>query len=306
MAFDIHRGVWPTMITPFSQDNRVDYDTIEKMCEWYIEKGCSGIFAVCQSSEMAYLAPEEKIKIADTIVKTVRGRMQVIASGHTADDQQTQFQELEAMMKTGVEAFVLISNRLDPKNEGEQVFRANANSFFDRYPEVSFGIYECPMPYKRLVSTPFLSAAAKSGKMVFLKDTCCDQDLIKERLDAIRGTSLKLFNANAATLYSSLQNGCAGYNGVMANFHPELYKWVVDNIAEKPREAHELADFLTLAAMIEMRVYPVNAKYHMSLCGIPMSTVTRSADASRLDKNARLEVESLLAAEQLIRERLSI
>ena len=62
----------------------------------------------------------------------------------------------------------------------------------------------------------------------------------------------------------------------------------------------------TTAAMIEMRAYPVSAKYHQNLVDVPMSLVTRSADAAKLDKNARGEVESLIAMENYVRKQLGI
>lgn len=157
MAFSIHPGVWPVMITPFTEDNKPDFRAIQGLSNWYIEKGCSGIFAVCQSSEMAYLSEQEKLDIARAVAETVDGRIQVVASGHTADDKVTQFREIENMMKIpGIGAYVLVSNRLDQQHEGEEVFLRNAQEIFDRFPEVEFGIYECPMPWKRLVSTEFL------------------------------------------------------------------------------------------------------------------------------------------------------
>ena len=73
MAFSIHPGVWPTMITPFTEDNKPDFKAIEKLTDWYIEKGCAGIFAVCQSSEMAYLSEQEKLDIAKCVAETVEG-----------------------------------------------------------------------------------------------------------------------------------------------------------------------------------------------------------------------------------------
>lgn len=306
MAFSIRPGVWPTMITPFTEDNRPDFKAIAALCDWYIDKGCSGIFAVCQSSEMAFLSMTEKTDIAKAVVDAVGGRIQVIASGHTADDKATQFNEIEAMMKTGVEAYVLVSNRLDQKHEGEAVFEQNAQEIFDRFPQVDFGIYECPMPWKRLVSTEFLRKAGQAGRMVFLKDTCCDHDLIRERLKAVEGTPLKIFNANAATCWDSVTHGASGYNGIMANYHPELYKWMIDHKESDPQRAKAVGAFLTMAGMIEMRVYPVSAKYHHQLDGVPMSLVTRSNDVAKLDKNARLEVESLIAMEQSARKALGI
>lgn len=307
MSFSINPGIWPVMITPWTDDNKPDFKAIENLTNWYIEKGCNGIFAVCQSSEMLYLTEQEKLDIAKCVAETVDGRIQVVASGHTADDKPTQFREIENMMKIpGIGAYVLVSNRLDQQHEGEEVFYNNAKEIFDLFPEVDFGIYECPMPWKRLVSLEFLKKVAPEGRMVFLKDTCCDQYLIRERLKAVEGTPLKIFNANAMSWYDSVLHGAAGYNGVMANFHPDLYKWCYDHKDSDPERARLVADFLTAAAMIEMRIYPVSAKYHQQLVDVPMNVFSRSADCAKLDKNARGEVESLIALENYVRKQLGI
>lgn len=307
MPFTIHGGVWPTMITPYTADGKPDFKAIAGLCEWYVQKGCSGIFAVCQSSEMFFLSEDEKTDIAKAVTDAVGGRIQIVASGHTADDKETQFREIENMMKIpGIGAYVLVSNRMDQQSEGEAVFAANAQEIFDRFPQVDFGIYECPKPFKRLVSTEFLRKAGKEGRMVFLKDTCCDAELIQERLAAVEGTHLKIFNANAATWLDSYQHGGAGYNGVMANFHPDLYKWAYDHKDDQPEKAAKLCDFLTLAAVSELRLYPVSAKYYHSLAGVPMNTLSRSADATKLDKNAMQEVKSLIVMENEIRKNLGI
>ena len=54
-------GVWPVMLTPFTDHNEVDYPALERLTEWYIENGVSGLFAVCQSSEMFFLSLEERV-----------------------------------------------------------------------------------------------------------------------------------------------------------------------------------------------------------------------------------------------------
>ena len=56
-------GAYPTMITPYKKDGSVDLDTAEKYVRWYFEKGCAGIFAVCQSSEIAYLSVDERVAL---------------------------------------------------------------------------------------------------------------------------------------------------------------------------------------------------------------------------------------------------
>lgn len=302
----IPNGVWPTMITPYTTSNRPDFKAISAMCDWYVARGCDGVFAVCQSSEMHYLSEREKIDIGRCVVESCAGRIGVVASGHTSPNPDEQKRGIEAMMKTGADAYVLVSNTLDPHNLGEEILEENVQSIFQAFPEVKFGIYECPHPYKRLLDTGFIRRHAGGGQLVFIKDTCCNKDRIRERLGASRDTSLKLFNANAATLYDSLLNGAAGYSGVMANYHPELYHWLMEHIHVEPEKVKRIADVLTTAALIELRTYPVSAKYHMNRIGIPMEVTTRNINAHKLDQNARLEVESLLGLEQQMHAMLGL
>ncbi len=72
-------GVWPVMLTPFTEEGQVDYPALERLIEWYIDNGVSGLFAVCQSSEMFFLSLEERIKIAGFVKEKAAGRVPVIA-----------------------------------------------------------------------------------------------------------------------------------------------------------------------------------------------------------------------------------
>ena len=65
-------GVYPTMITPYGVDGRVDIETVKKYVQWYYEHKCNGIFAICQSSEIAWLSVEERTKINKTVFDTVK------------------------------------------------------------------------------------------------------------------------------------------------------------------------------------------------------------------------------------------
>ena len=103
---------WVTMITPYKLNGEVDYECIDKIVEWYIENKVTAIFAVCQSSEIFYLTLDERIKIAQRVVKAVNGRVPVAVSGHVSDDIKSQIIELREMSKVGADAVAMISNRL--------------------------------------------------------------------------------------------------------------------------------------------------------------------------------------------------
>lgn len=294
------------MITPFTEDNRVDFKAIKAMVEWYVQKGSNGIFAVCQSSEMFFLSEREKLDIAKAVKDAAAGRVKVIASGHTADELSKQIDELGRMAQTGVDAVVLVSNRLAKEHEGEDVFRRNAEKVFTQLPEVTFGMYECPYPYRRLCTNDFLADCAAKERMVFLKDVSCANAILNERVGIVKGSQLSLFNANTSTLLDSLIAGYDGYNGVMANFHLDIYKWLYLNFRSQPKLAREVSDFLTVSGIVEMRTYPTCAKYHMNATGVPMALTTRSKNVADFNENAIHEVESIIRMENATRAKLGL
>ncbi len=292
-------GIWPTMITPFTEDGTIDYPSLEKLVNWYIEEGVDGLFAVCQSSEMFYLSLEEKVSLAKATVEAAFGRVPVICSGHTSDTREEQVKELQAMANTGVEAVVMITNRLAREDEDESVFLKNLDYLLANLPyDLSLGFYECPYPYKRLLPDVILKSSTYNGRFSFLKDTSCDSTLMAHRLELMQGTGFKLFNANASTLSLSLASGGNGYSGVMANFHPHLYKQLVTSKANAPDTEEPLQNLLGALSAIEDATYPMTAKYHLKELGILSSPYTRKHKSASLDENHRMMVDQMHALVQ--------
>ena len=114
-----------------------------------------------------------------------------------------------------------------------------------------------------------------------------------------------LFNANAQTLLPSLELGAAGFSGVMANFHPDLYARLYQLFCQGDARAQALQDFIGFAALSEKSAYPVTAKYHMNLVGVPMELVTRTRPASDLDEQAKIETRALITRENQVRRLLA-
>ncbi len=287
-------GVWPVMLTPFTANNEVDYSVLEKWTDWYFENGANGLFAVCQSSEMFHLSMEERCKIASN-VKRYAGNKPVIASGHISLSMEEQIKELQCMADTGVDALILISNRLATQEESDDILIERLDMLLRHLPaDLPLGFYECPYPYKRILSKQVVQYCVDSGRFYFLKDTSCDMESITEKMSVLKGSRMKLYNANTATLYLSLLEGAAGYSGVMANFHPQLYSWLCENYKSRPELAEKLSDLLTMCSLIENSNYPVNAKYALQKLGLGGTLESRRLDSRLLTAAQRMEVEQLL------------
>jgi 4-hydroxy-tetrahydrodipicolinate synthase len=293
MTKKIAGGVWPVMLTPFKDSGEVDEKGLEALVNWYIDSGVTGLFAACQSSEIFKLSLEEKVKISEITVRISDGRVPVIASGHTAESLEEQAAEIASIAKTGVEAVVLITNRLAKEHESDDVWIDNFHKLMKMTdPEIKLGFYECPYPYKRLMTRKLIEESIKTGRFYFLKDTCCDAEQIREKLKILKGTELKLYNANATLLLESLRDGATGYSGIMASFHPELYVWLCENYMKT--EADEVQDVLTMCSIIERQLYPVNAKYHLKeIEKLPIEINSRVQDKNLLTETFKKEVQMM-------------
>ena len=271
--------VYPTMITPYTDNMEIDYAAVKNIVDWYAENGCSGIFAVCQSSEMNYLSLKERIKLAESVLKFSDGRMNVVASGHVSSSLEQQAEEINEIAKTSIDAFILVSNRFDINNDGDNVWIENAERVLSKVnPDIKLGIYECPIPYKRLLSKKLIDWCIHTKRFKFIKDTCCDFELLKNRIKQLENSGIELYNANSQSLLHSLRCGGAGYSGVMANFHPDLYVWLCDNFEKQPQKAELIQSYLCMSAFLENLSYPVCAKYKMNLNGVKMNLNARSKD----------------------------
>jgi 4-hydroxy-tetrahydrodipicolinate synthase len=295
-------GVWPTMITPFTEDGNIDFGALRALVDWFIEKGVSGLFAVCQSSEMFHLSLQERIALAKAVVEYAGRRVPVIASGHISDSFEEQVVETNRIADTGVDAIVLVSNRLASERESATTWKSNCTGLLRQIPShVRLGFYECPYPYKRLLDPELLKWCADTGRFYFLKDTSCNLEQIEAKLNAIEGSGLHIFNANSATLLASLRLGVAGYSGVMANFHPELYVWLCQNWRRHSDLAQRLQNFLGLSSLVEHQLYPKCAKYYLQLQGLPVSLYTRKQANRGLEPHQRCQLGQLrdLSREQI-------
>lgn len=285
-----------TMITPYDENGEIDYETVKKYVDFYFENGMNGIFAVCQSSEIFYLSLEERVKLNSlvyTYAKELEARhgrtFTVVSSGHISDTLEEQAKELNAIWRSGTDALILITNRLDINNEGDEIWIENCKKLIALLPEdVKLGLYECPYPYKRLVTPKILDFCLSTGKFYYMKDTCCDAALIKERVKQLSGSSFKLLNANCQTLLQTMRDGAHGYCGIMCNFHPRLYAWLGENFEKEPEKAELIQSFIGTFGFTEVGLaYPLTAKYHMNLCGIPTENLARNRKSEELTDYAR-------------------
>ncbi|MBN1641312.1 MAG: dihydrodipicolinate synthase family protein [Anaerolineae bacterium] len=302
MAQPALHGLWPVMLTSFREDGAIDWQGIDALIEWYIASGASGLFACCLSSEMYALSPEERLALTRRVVARCAGRVPVVATGTFGGPVAQQAAFVRQMADTGVDAVVVITSQLAAADEDEAVLRGRMERLLEGTAPAPLGLYECPVPYKRVLVPETVSWLARTGRFGYLKDTTCDLGAIQGKLAAARGTPLRVFNAHTPTALASLRSGAAGLSPIAANYYPGLYAWLCAHHADRPAEALAVQRSLTLMEGVARTYYPTAAKAFLRERGLPIGTRCRtqylslSADDHVLLASLAEEADRLLRA----------
>lgn len=85
-------GVVAPIVTPLTEDDKIDGVSLENLCEYLIEKGITCLYPNGTTGEMMYLTTEERKQVAEVTVKTSNARVPVFI--HVGGWNQAQTIEL--------------------------------------------------------------------------------------------------------------------------------------------------------------------------------------------------------------------
>ena len=112
------KGVHTAIVTPFDRNGAVDYGKYEELIEFQIQNGVSGIVPVGTTGESPTINVDEHHKVVDTAVKTVAGRVKVIAgTGGNSTDEAIEL--TRAALDAGADATLQVTPYYNkPSQEG--------------------------------------------------------------------------------------------------------------------------------------------------------------------------------------------
>ena len=289
------KGFIPVMLTPFKDNGSIDFNALTTLTQVYLNAGAKGLFANCLSSEMFELSADERIEVIKHVIKVANGSVPVVATGTFGGPISEQADFVKKVHDTGTAAVILINGLLAEQNESDEVFNERVFQLLDLTPNIPVGFYECPVPYKRLLSPQQLQNFVETGRVIYHKDTSLDIEQIKEKLALTAGKEFGIYDAYMGHAVKTLQAGCAGLSCIQGNYFPELIVWLCDNF-DKPElqtEVQLVQDFLTDNMDVMHNVYPIVSKYFLQKRGLKISTYTRR-NVGEFNLAVKTEVDTLL------------
>lgn len=286
------------MLTPFTDSGDIDLEGLRSLVDFYIENRVSGLFATCLSSEIHHLSPDEVLLLCRKTVEYADGRVPVAAGIPQTGDIPEIAGFVRKIRDEGVCSVVVTTCQIAGERESDDLWRLRMETLLAATGDIPLGTYECPVPYKRVLSPALFEWLAETGRINFHKDTCSDLGQIQAKLAISKNSSIRFFNANLPTLVGSLLAGGDGYSGVDTNFFPELCVWLVENHRTAPGESiRKAVSFLENALETYGRFYPRSSKIFLRMRGVDIADHCRTQTPTPTPEELQ-QLESLLREHQ--------
>jgi len=288
-------GFIPVMLTPFTPTGHIDFKGLVRLTDMYIQVGAKGLFANCLSSEMYELSEQERLDVVKTVVETAAGRVPVVATGTIEGTMEQMADFSKKLHALGVQAVIVLNNILTQEHESDAVFLERMHQLMDLTPGIPLGIYECPVPYKRLITVEILEDLLPTGRLVYHKDTSLDIEQVRARVQAGAGYNFGLYDAYMGHALLSLQAGAKGLSCIQGNLFPELIVWLCTHFNDAGRSAQVAKVQAFFADNIDVMhtSYPTAAKYVLQKTGFDIDLYTRR-DVGELTDAMKADLDLLI------------
>jgi len=243
MLDETAKGVFAIAATPFTDDGALDFDSIDRMVDFYVECGVSGLTILGIMGEAAKLSNEESAAVASRILARLDGKIPVVVgvSAPSMNAIQSLTKKVTDMGAAGV--MVAPMSGLHTDQQIESYFHSVCESLGDTpivlqdYPPTTGVWFSTPLLNKLFTDLPSLKVLKHEDWPGLRKLT---QFRAAEAAGDRRRVSVLVGNGGVF-LPQELQRGA---DGAMTGFaYPEMLVQVCNLHADgKPDEAEDLFD----------------------------------------------------------------
>jgi len=209
-------GSMVALVTPFTSEDTIDFDSLTQLIEWHIKAGTSAIVVAGTTGESATLSIEEKIALAEHTVSVSQGRISVIV-GNGNYCTRSSCQLTERLNTTGVDGYLTVSPYYNkPTDEG-------LIAHFSEIAKVASKpiiLYNVPGRTLCDMSNKVIQTLSELSNVVGLKDATGDLSRVTVLREMCK-PSFKLFSGDDATGVEFCTLGGDGVISVTANLAPK-------------------------------------------------------------------------------------
>lgn len=252
-------GTYTAIVTPFNQDQSVDYGALRQLVEWQIENGIEGLVPVGTTGESPTLEMDEHLKVIATVVEAAAGRVQIIA-GTGGNSTSEAILLTKDLLEMGVDATLQVTPYYN---------KPNAEGLYQHFATVAdLGVpvvlYNVPGRTSREIPLSVIQRLAAHPKIIAVKEAGGSV----ERVSAIHNLcDLTVVSGDDSLTLPMISVGAAGVISVAANIIPQamsrMVRLALDGDFVKALELHRANYPLFATLFIDTNPIPVKAALAM-------------------------------------------
>ncbi len=217
MKKTIFTGAGVALVTPMHADGSVNFEKLDELINWQIENGTDAIIACGTTGESATLTHEEHVQVISRTVKTVAGRVPVIAgtgSNHT-DYAISLSKEAES---AGVDALLVVTPYYNKTSQAGLIRHYTAIADSVSLPII---LYNVPSRTGVNILPETYAVLAEHENIAAIKEANGNIAAAAKTL-SLCGDKLDLYSGNDDQITPLMSLGAKGVISVLSNVAPRL------------------------------------------------------------------------------------
>lgn len=226
------RGSIAPVVTPFHEDESIDYESFKQLISWHIKSGTHGISVTGTTGEPGSLTADERVALMEAAAAEVNGRVPFVPGTGSVNHKETIYLTKKAQEIGADAALVIVPYYNKPSQHAlYKHFKAVADSA-----DIPLIIYNIPGRTAVNLHVDTLARIKEDcPNVIGIKESNKDFEHVN-RVLAKCGRDFLLYSGIELLCYPMLAIGGAGHISATANIVPEKVARIYDAWTEKDVE----------------------------------------------------------------------
>jgi 4-hydroxy-tetrahydrodipicolinate synthase len=257
MKKTVFTGAATAIITPF-KNNKVDYESFERLINWQIDEGIDALVVCGTTGEASTLTDDEHREVIKFAVDVVGGRVPVIA-GTGSNDTDYAIDMTKFACEVGADAVLVVTPYYNKATQKGLIKSFTAIADASTKPVI---LYNVPSRTGCNILPATAAVLAEHDNIVAIKEASGNISQIAALARAV-GDKMDIYSGNDDQIVPILALGGKGVISVLSNPMPRAtskmcHDFLEGNIAESRKSQLELLPFID-ALFCEVNPIPVKA-----------------------------------------------
>lgn len=290
------KGIIPAMVTPLTEEYKVNESALRKLIDFLIDGGSHGIFVLGTSGEFYGFSREERQEVLGITVDHVQGRIPVYAGTNGITTKEA-IELTQSAEDAGVDAVSVLTPMFISPNQEELYSHYVAIAKSTQLPVL---LYNNPTKTGVNLTSDTVSRLADTENIVGVKDSSGDFTLISEYIRKTQGKNFYVLSGRDTLIHACLCYGGAGAIAACGNMAPRIMadiydKYIAGDIAGSLAAQNRAAP---IRMAFSLGSFPTVLKEGLNLLGIDVGPsfgpIGKMSDENRTVLKETLEEAGVL------------